>query len=81
MKVVPLNDKIVVKRLEAEEKSAGGIKDPAQVPALLVSVRRDATSITKHFTKVELLAERKIPAGLGEPRTVRFYALSGFKTE
>ena len=25
MKVVPLNDKIVVKRLEAEEKTAGGI--------------------------------------------------------
>jgi chaperonin GroES len=28
MKVVPLNDKIVVKRLEAEEKSAGGILLP-----------------------------------------------------
>jgi chaperonin GroES len=28
MKVVPLNDKIVVKRLEAEEKSAGGIMLP-----------------------------------------------------
>lgn len=25
MKVVPVNDKIVVKRMEAEEKSAGGI--------------------------------------------------------
>jgi len=25
MKVVPLNDKLIVKRLEAEEKSAGGI--------------------------------------------------------
>ena len=56
-------------------------KDPAQAPALLVSVRRDATPITKHFSKVELLAERKVPAGLGEPRTVRFYALSGLKTE
>jgi len=28
MKVVPLNDKIVVKRLEAEEKTAGGIYLP-----------------------------------------------------
>ena len=28
MKVVPLNDKIVVKRLEAEEKTAGGIIIP-----------------------------------------------------
>lgn len=28
MKVVPLNDKIVVKRLEAKEKSAGGIVLP-----------------------------------------------------
>ncbi len=53
--------------------------DPAQVPVLLVSVRRDATNITKHFQSAELVAEHKIPAGLGEPRTVRFYALSGFK--
>jgi chaperonin GroES len=28
MKVVPLNDKILVKRLEAEEKTAGGILLP-----------------------------------------------------
>jgi chaperonin GroES len=28
MKVVPLNDKLVVKRLEAEEKTAGGILLP-----------------------------------------------------
>ena len=28
MKVVPLNDKIVVKRLEAEAKTAGGIVLP-----------------------------------------------------
>lgn len=28
MKVVPLNDKIVVKRLEAEERTAGGIVLP-----------------------------------------------------
>jgi chaperonin GroES len=28
MKVVPLNDKIVVKRVEAEEKTAGGIVLP-----------------------------------------------------
>ena len=55
--------------------------DPAQVPALLVSIRRDATAITKRFAMVELLGERKVPAGLGEPRIVRFYALSGFKPE
>ena len=28
MKIVPLNDKIVVKRMEAEEKTAGGIVLP-----------------------------------------------------
>ena len=28
MKVIPLNDKILVKRLEAEEKTAGGILLP-----------------------------------------------------
>jgi chaperonin GroES len=28
MKIVPLNDKLVVKRLEAEEKTAGGIVLP-----------------------------------------------------
>lgn len=28
MKIVPLNDKVVVKRLEAEEKTAGGIVLP-----------------------------------------------------
>ena len=28
MKIVPLNDKIIVKRLEAEEKTAGGIVLP-----------------------------------------------------
>jgi len=28
MKVVPLNDKVVIKRLEAEEKTAGGIVLP-----------------------------------------------------
>lgn len=28
MKIVPLNDKLVVKRLEAEEKTAGGILLP-----------------------------------------------------
>ena len=28
MKLVPLNDKIIVKRIEAEEKSAGGIVLP-----------------------------------------------------
>ena len=28
MKIVPLNDKIIVKRMEAEEKSAGGIVLP-----------------------------------------------------
>ncbi len=56
-------------------------KSPAQVPALLVSVRRDATNITKYFQSVELLGEHKIAAGLGEPRTVRFYALSGLKSE
>lgn len=54
-------------------------RDPAQVPVLLVSMRRDITRIASRFSKVESLGERTVPAGLGEPRKVRFYALSGFR--
>ena len=56
-------------------------KDPAEVPVLLVSVRRDAAPITRRFAKVELLGERQVPAGLGEARTVRLYSLSGLKPD
>jgi 4-amino-4-deoxy-L-arabinose transferase-like glycosyltransferase len=49
----------------------------SQTPALLVSLRRDATHITRRFAEVELIAETKVPAGLGNPRTVRFFRLSG----
>ncbi len=56
-------------------------KDPAEVPVLLVSVRRDAAPITRRFAKVELIGERQVPAGLGEPRTVRLFALSGLKPD
>ncbi len=55
--------------------------DPSQVPALLISVKRDAGAITQRFSKVEPIGERSVPAGLGEPRRVRFYSLSGLRTD
>ncbi len=54
-------------------------KDPAQAPVLLVSIRKDASAITRQFRKTDLIAERDVPAGLGEPRRVRYYALSGYR--
>ena len=56
-------------------------KDPLQVPILLVSTRRDFERITRRFTKAELLDERLLPAGLGEPRPVRFISLSGYRPD
>ena len=56
-------------------------KDPAQVPALLVSVRRDAQPITRRFSKAELIGERDIPAGLGEMRHIRLFRLSGLRSD
>ena len=54
-------------------------RDPAVTPVLLVSLRRDASEIISRFRDVTPLGERSIPAGKGEPRRVRFYALSGLK--
>jgi len=55
------------------------LRDPAQAPVLLISIRRDASAITGRFTTVEKLDESAIAAGLGEARRVRFYALSGLQ--
>jgi hypothetical protein len=55
------------------------LRDPAQAPVLLISIRRDASAITGRFTTVEKLDETAVAAGLGEARRVRFYALSGLK--
>jgi 4-amino-4-deoxy-L-arabinose transferase-like glycosyltransferase len=54
-------------------------RDRERVPVLLVSTRREATAITDRFNAVRPLGERRVPAGRGEPRTVRFFVLSGFK--
>lgn len=53
-------------------------RDAAMSPVLLVSIRQDAARITRRFTSMDV-AERRVPAGLGEPRSVRFYTLSGLK--
>lgn len=50
-------------------------------PLLLVSRRKSADRITKRFATAKLLAKRKIPAGFGKPRRIKFYALNGFKGE
>ena len=54
-------------------------RDPTRTPVLLVSVRRDAEAITRRFTTVTPLGERQTPAGLGEPRRVRLFSLSGYR--
>jgi 4-amino-4-deoxy-L-arabinose transferase-like glycosyltransferase len=55
------------------------LTDPAQVPVLLVSTRRDTDHILSRFGRVAVAVEKRIPAGLGEPRTVRFISLSESK--
>jgi 4-amino-4-deoxy-L-arabinose transferase-like glycosyltransferase len=54
-------------------------RDPARVPVLLISVRRDAEAITSRFSTVQLVAERSVPAGLGEPRRFRLFSLSQYR--
>ncbi len=53
--------------------------DPAVAPVLLVSLRRDASEIISRFSDAKPLGERSVPAGKGQPRTVRFFALAGLK--
>ena len=50
-----------------------------QGTVLLVSLRADPAAITSRFSKVEPLGEKLIPAGLGAPRRVRFFALTDLK--
>jgi 4-amino-4-deoxy-L-arabinose transferase-like glycosyltransferase len=50
----------------------------AAEPVLLVSLRRDVTNVTRHFTLAERLFERHTPAGAGVPRRVAFYRLQGY---
>lgn len=56
-------------------------RDPAMSPVLLVSIRQDVRRITRRFAGVDDAGERRVPAGLGEPRRVRFYTLTGMKPE
>ena len=48
-------------------------------PVLLVDMRETASPVTQRFGSVTPLSERVLPAGLGEPRRVRLFALSDFK--
>ena len=52
--------------------------DPAQVPVLLVALRQDTDRILARFGQVDLISEQPVPAGLGPPRRVRFYRLTGY---
>lgn len=54
-------------------------QDSNQVPVLLVAFRQDTDRILRRFSKVEPLGEEQLPAGLGPPRKVRFYRLSGYR--
>ncbi len=56
-------------------------KDAAQVPILLVAFRQDTDRILQRFANVEPLGEERLPAGLGPPRAIRFYRLSGYRPE
>ncbi len=46
-------------------------------PALLVSVRRDAERITSRFEHATSVAHEQVPAGLGTPREVHYFRLTG----
>jgi 4-amino-4-deoxy-L-arabinose transferase-like glycosyltransferase len=48
-------------------------------PVLLVSVRHDPERITDRFANSVALRSDKVPAGLGKPRTIRFFTLEGFR--
>lgn len=54
-------------------------RDPTRVPILLISIRRDATAITSRFATVDTIADRSVPAGLGEPRRFRLLSLSDYR--
>ncbi len=60
MKIVPLNDKLIVKRLEAEEKTAGGIVLP------------DSAREKPRQGKVLSVGDGKmLPTGTRQPFTVK----------
>jgi hypothetical protein len=46
---------------------------------LLVSVREDAHRITGHFDRSGSIRTEQVPAGSGQPRTVRFITLEGYR--
>lgn len=50
----------------------------APEPVLLVDMRQ-TSPVTQHFSSVVPLGERVVAAGLGPPRRVRLFALSGFR--
>ena len=78
MKVVPLNDKIVVKRLEAEDKTAGGIvlpdtakEKPKQGKVLSLGEGNDVAILTSVQTQgnanLSLGAGNESGGGSGSP--------------
>ena len=50
-------------------------------PALLVTLRPTQIHVTDHFETVEPLGEIKVPAGPKSSRTVRLFALSGYRKQ
>jgi len=48
-------------------------------PVLLVSVRQDAERIIDRFDRRHDIRTEQVAAGLGEPRTVRFITLEGYR--
>jgi 4-amino-4-deoxy-L-arabinose transferase-like glycosyltransferase len=48
-------------------------------PVLLVGLRQDVGGVLDRFAKAEPLGSKEIAAGLGKPRTIRFFRLTGFK--
>ena len=48
-------------------------------PVLLVGLRQDAGAVLDRFAMAEPLGIREIAAGLGKPRAIRFFRLTGFK--
>lgn len=52
---------------------------PEQQPVLLVSVRQDPERITDRFATARPIRIEAVPAGRGPPRSVRFFALDGYR--
>lgn len=48
-------------------------------PVLLVGLRQDVGGVLEKFAAADPLGSKELAAGLGKPRTIRFFRLTGFK--